>query len=194
MDLTLRSFEARLAGRVPAEASQVICSKRAAVAALIRFDRGPGEVLLMKRAPREGDRWSGHISFPGGREETADKSLLATAIRETQEEVGIDLSSSARLLGALDPVRAKAHGRVLSMTVTPYVFAQEHEVEIILGEEATEVFWLPLAEVAAGTLDDVYHYKLGPISVKLPCWCYQDFVVWGLTHEMITGLLLVLRG
>ena len=49
------------------------------------------QVLFMKRAPREGDPWSGHVSFPGGRVEHSDSSLLHTAIRETQEEVALDL-------------------------------------------------------------------------------------------------------
>jgi 8-oxo-dGTP pyrophosphatase MutT (NUDIX family) len=193
VDLSLKGFESRLAGRKPAKPVLDLGPKRAAVAALIRFDRGPGEVLLMKRAAREGDRWSGHISFPGGREEPADTTLLATAVRETKEEVGIDLSENARLLGGLDPVRAKARGRVLPMTITPYVFVQEREVAVDLGEEATDVFWLPLADVASGRLDDVYRYKMGPLSLKLPCWRYEDFVVWGLTHEMIKGLLRVIR-
>ena len=68
---------------------------RAAVAAILR-DGGPGgegaELFFIIRAEAPKDPWSGHIAFPGGRRDPEDETLLATAIRETREEVGIDLA------------------------------------------------------------------------------------------------------
>src|SRR3954452_25490336 len=58
-------------------------------------------VLLARRALHEDDPWSGHAGLPGGRWELGDESLLATALRETREEVGIDSLAHGRLLGAL---------------------------------------------------------------------------------------------
>lgn len=52
------------------------------------------EVLFIKRASRSGDRWTGHIAFPGGRQDPNDADDVATGIRETQEEVGLDLQRS----------------------------------------------------------------------------------------------------
>src|SRR3954462_3287692 len=74
--------------------------RRAAVAAVLHDEPAGPRVLLMKRTEREGDPWSGHISLPGGGHHPTDGDLLATAIRETQEELGIDLAG-ARLLGNL---------------------------------------------------------------------------------------------
>ncbi|KAL8704883.1 MAG: hypothetical protein Q9201_001999 [Fulgogasparrea decipioides] len=55
--------------------------------------RGDPEVLFIKRAEREGDRWTSHIAFPGGRRDPEDEDDCATSIRETKEEVSLDLSA-----------------------------------------------------------------------------------------------------
>jgi 8-oxo-dGTP pyrophosphatase MutT (NUDIX family) len=165
--------------------------QRAAVAALLRFPRGTAEVLLMQRAEQPEDRWSGHVSFPGGRWDQGDRDLLATVVRETREEVGIDLEASARLLGVLKPIRAIARGRFLPMTITPFVFQQVTEPEIVLNAEATGWFWLPLEEARRGALDDQVEYRLGPLPLTLPCWRYQGHVIWGLTFQMLHDLFQV---
>jgi 8-oxo-dGTP pyrophosphatase MutT (NUDIX family) len=144
----------------------------------------------MQRAVRRGDRWSGHVSFPGGREEPGDPDLLATAIRETREEVGVDLAS-ARLLGRLAPRRAVAQGLPLPMTITPFVFAVDGSIEVTTGGEATAVFWLPLEAAASGALDDVHPYRLGPLVWKFRCWRHEGRVIWGLTFEMLRSLLAI---
>ena len=61
----------------------------AAVAIVLAPD--PDAVLLIRRAERAGDPWSGHMALPGGRYEPKDPDLLGTALRETVEEVGVAL-------------------------------------------------------------------------------------------------------
>src|SRR6267143_1965576 len=61
------------------------------------------EVLLGERRKREGDPWSGQVGLPGGRHHTEDGTLLTTALRETREEVGIDLNGRAEVLGHMAP-------------------------------------------------------------------------------------------
>jgi len=193
VSLSLQHIEQRLAGHEPVEHSRIVAPTRAAVAALLRYRGDQPDVLLMQRAAAEGDRWSGHVSFPGGREEVHDPNLVATAMRETHEEVGIDLSSTARLLGRSDSIRARARGKFLPMSVTPFVFVQTAEAEIVCNQEAETTFWLPLAAAANGDFDDSYAYKKGPLSLTLPCWRYQGHTVWGLTYQMLMRFLQFVR-
>jgi 8-oxo-dGTP pyrophosphatase MutT (NUDIX family) len=165
---------------------------RCAVAIILRQREQP-ELLLMQRAIHAGDPWSGHVSLPGGRHEPHDVDLLATAIRETREEVGIDLATAARPLGQLAPAWAMTRGLPLPMTVTPFVFAVTAPVTIALGDEATAAFWLPIEAAAGGALDDVYVHRVGPFRWKLPCWRHEGRVVWGLTFAML-GRLFALVG
>ena len=183
------SIEARLRAHAPSTISRTMAPKRAAVAALLRFDGASPELLLMRRATREGDRWSGHVSFPGGGEQASDGDLLATAIREAREEVGVDLVRSARAIGRLDDLMAVAKGKVLPMAITPYVFFQTGPVELVLGDEAEATLWLPLGEVLSGALSGTFQYRLGPIPFDLPCWRHAGHVIWGLTHKMIGQLV-----
>ena len=162
---------------------------RSAVAALLRFDRGVPDVLLMKRVERTDDRWSGHISLPGGRESAADPDLLATAVRETREEVGVDLHACARLIGRLAPVRAVAEGHIQPLIIAPFVFVQTGPVTIELGDEAEEAFWFPLDRALSGELADEYEYVVGASTRILPSWRYQGHVIWGLTYRMLDDLL-----
>ena len=72
---------------------------RAAVAMIFREVEDEPEILLIRRADREGDPWSGHIAFPGGRVDPTDISTQATAERETLEEIGLDLQKHGRCVG-----------------------------------------------------------------------------------------------
>src|SRR5438093_2935884 len=106
----------------------------AAAVAVVLHDGNDGiEALCIHRAVRAGDVWSGQIAFPGGRRDPGDADLLATAIRETMEEVGVDLSSAERL-GVLDDLYPRTP--VLPpVVVRPFVFAltsrsEEHTSEL----------------------------------------------------------------
>ena len=68
---------------------------RFASVALIVRDRRLPSVLLIRRAERTGDPWSGQVAFPGGKKQEGDLTARDTAVRETMEEVGIDLSRSS---------------------------------------------------------------------------------------------------
>mgnify|MGYP006305808619 CR=1 FL=1 len=92
--LHLAWIRQRLADHDPEPIPADKVPRRAAVAATMRFDEaGDGcELLFILRAKQEGDPWSGHMAFPGGRMEPDDADELAAARREAREEVALDLA------------------------------------------------------------------------------------------------------
>lgn len=143
----------------------------------------------MKRIERAGDPWSGHISLPGGRHDPRDPDLLATAIRETREELGIDLTG-ARLIGRLPALSPLTSGPA-GIEVTPFVFVTHAAVEPTPGPEAESAFWLPIELAASGALDDTYTYP--GTSATFPSWRYENFTIWGLTWRILGDLLAAAR-
>jgi 8-oxo-dGTP pyrophosphatase MutT (NUDIX family) len=161
--------------------------KCAAVAAVLRDDAAGARVLLMQRAARDGDPWSGHISLPGGGHQLGDADLAATAVRETREELGIDLSAT-RMLGDLPRLAPFTSGPA-GLEVTPFVFLATAIVEPTLGPEAVGAFWLPLELAASGALDHEYEHPAR--SMKFPAWRFDGHVIWGLTRRILDDLLAV---
>jgi 8-oxo-dGTP pyrophosphatase MutT (NUDIX family) len=168
-------------------------SRHAAVAAVLRDAAAGAEVLLIRRAALEGDPWSGHMAFPGGRRHQADRDLLATAIRETREEVGLDLER-AEAVGRLEPLPVYARGRPTGMLVAPFVFAVSGEPELVLDRrEVDEALWTPLGALASGELGTEIDWRRGDEHVRLPAWDVQGRIVWGLTYRMLSELFELLR-
>jgi 8-oxo-dGTP pyrophosphatase MutT (NUDIX family) len=179
---------AALAGRRPTEEMPPPGSgdsRWAAVTVLLVPD--PDSVLLIRRAERAGDPWSGHMGLPGGRLDPRDPDLLATAMRETVEEVGCSLSREW-MLGTLDDVRP---GSPISrlIVVRPYVFGLSKRPTVTLGGEVAEAFWVPLAELRR---PDVYRdtvIRLVGEDRMFPAYHLASGVVWGLTERILTPLL-----
>jgi len=163
--------------------------RQAAVAAILRapYDKyDETEILLMRRAEHPSDPWSGHMAFPGGRRDAADENLLAAAIRETREEVGIDLKAHGTLLARLPDVPAVARGRRLGLVIAPFVFALRGTPELSLDkEEVAEALWVPIGPLARGERASVYPYVHEGKTLDLPGLRVGEHIVWGLTYQML---------
>ncbi|MBA3817871.1 MAG: CoA pyrophosphatase [Deltaproteobacteria bacterium] len=173
----------------PAPAPPKPIGRCAAVACVLEDHAEGPRVLLMKRADRVGDPWSGHISLPGGGYQPEDLDLVTTAIRETHEELGVDLHR-ARLLGNLTPLHPRTSGPT-GIEVTPFVFHTTIPLEPVCGPEALAAFWLPLDLAASGVLDDTYAYPASELT--FPAWSYESHVIWGLTWRILGDLLSIGR-
>lgn len=174
--------------------------QEAAVALVLRRD----EVLLVRRALRAGDPWSGDMALPGGRRGPDDIDAIATAIRETREEVGLELAR-AEVRGALRPVYTVAPARLelpwigrvpaWPMRVSPIVFALDdaRAAATIATHEVTAARWVPLATLRDPRRRTTRRWRpslLGRrITVAAPAWDLDGDVVWGLTYMMLGRFL-----
>lgn len=177
-----------------AELSQPAPKGRAAVAIVLRDVLHGPEILLIRRAERAGDPWSGHMAFPGGREAASDASLLATAVRETREELALDLEASGKLLGPLQQLPAVARGRSTGMVIAPFVFELTTQVPLAYKlDEVSEALWAPLQPLMHGSLRSTIAYELSGQSLTLPAHDVDGRKVWGLTYRMLEDLFSLLR-
>ena len=173
--------------------ARVLEEKRAAVAAVLRQGGMGPEVLLIRRAEHPRDPWSGHMAFPGGREDPGDADLLATAVRETREEIALDLQRQAELIGPLPMLPAIARGKRTGLTIAPFVFELAGEVELTLNHEVAETVWAPLGPLAQGEYATTVPYTLGGQEIRLPAHDVNGRIVWGLTYRMLDTLFMLLK-
>jgi 8-oxo-dGTP pyrophosphatase MutT (NUDIX family) len=176
----LATLEQQLAGRPlpPVEgpgrpASVMVCLRQ-------------GAVLLLRRATHPLDPWSGHMSLPGGRHEEHDDDLLRTALRETREEVGLELEREGRVLGTLGEFAGRGAG-VASIRIAAFVAAVEEPPELVLSDEVDTAYWVPLDELRPTTA--VVSELRGPVPAYRPFAGGNELVVWGITF----GILELLR-
>ncbi len=130
------------------------------------------------------------MALPGGRHDPTDASLLHTAVRETEEELGLSLDSH-HLLGPLDDLEAVARGRPVGMVIRPYVFhwTASEPPQLRPNEEVAEALWAPLLPMKTGEWNTHRPYQMGDLTYKLPAWDVHGRVVWGLTHRILSDLL-----
>ena len=152
----------------------------------------PLELMLIERAEKEGDPWSGHMALPGGRREAHDQDLLQTALREAEEEVGVVVRPH-QVLGGLDELRPSKRRR-FPITVAPYVAAVPVDtVAVPAPAEVETVVWVPLPHLTSEEAVHEVLIELEEESLSLPAWSYQDYVIWGLTHRILTDFMIVAR-
>jgi 8-oxo-dGTP pyrophosphatase MutT (NUDIX family) len=168
--------------------------KIAAVAAVVRSAVAGVELLFIHRAEDPSDPWSGHMAFPGGRVEAGDRDALAAAVRETGEEIGLDLETGATLLGRLSDVAAVGRGRPMSLVIEPYVFAVGARPELEPNHEVAAVVWVPLDFLLDRSNRSTIGWRRGGFEVELPCYRFRKHVIWGLTFGMVDELVTLLEG
>ena len=169
---------------IPLEAGMI----PAAVAVILDDGDDGLEALFIRRAVRAGDTWSGQIAFPGGRRDPGDADLLATAIRETGEEVGVDLSSAERL-GVLDDLYPRTP--VLPpVVVRPFVFALTARPTIVLSSEVQDAFWVSFRALQApGVASTVTVDHPGIPRRVLPAYTLGNHTIWGMSERILTPLI-----
>jgi 8-oxo-dGTP pyrophosphatase MutT (NUDIX family) len=141
---TIDRLERLLSSRIPMKIMHEGDFVHAAV--MMILSEGPEglSMLFIKRPESDIDAFSGHMAFPGGKMKEGDEGKLATAIRETLEEIGVDLYKSGRVIGELDDINPN-NPRANNYIVTPYISIIKEEVSIVPNlYEVEAAVWIPV--------------------------------------------------
>ena len=149
---------------------------------------GEPELLMIKRAEAEGDPWSGHIACPGGRMEEGDQDLAVTAVRETWEETGVDVSRDGRLLGQLDDISPRTPA-LPPIVIRPYVALVRTGVEIVPSREVAAAFWVPVSALREQTAWGIGQISVGGALREVSVFQHGEYTVWGLTERVLRQFL-----
>ena len=174
------------------ETSQGSTDRKAAVAIALSEGSDGVEMLMIKRAVREGDPWSGHMGFPGGRRDPDDASCLACATRETREEIGLDLDEHGSLLCELSDVNTGWRPDRPEMLIAPYVYWLERVPSLTLNHEVDDVVWVPMAFLRDASNRQALQWEWRGRAIESDAYYYQDNQIWGLSLMMIDELLSIL--
>jgi 8-oxo-dGTP pyrophosphatase MutT (NUDIX family) len=180
----LDDLRRRLVAAESIDTSQPQGRVQAAVMVPLVVVAGALEMLFIRRSELLSSH-RGQVAFPGGRVEPSDKNLLATALREAQEEVALS-PGAVTVLGRLSTVRTNTTG----FLVTPFVGLIESAAQLRADErEVAEIFTVPLSSLADPTLRGEHHWDSQGARRVFPAIFYQGKVIWGLTLRITEELL-----
>jgi 8-oxo-dGTP pyrophosphatase MutT (NUDIX family) len=160
---------------------------QAAVAAIIRTGAKDLEILFIRRSHRQGDPWSGHLAFPGGRLEKQDASPKEAAERETLEEIGLPLVRA----DYLGPLRSLA-GLTLPVSVSAFAYFIRETPSFTFSEEIQSTFWTSFSDLKDPNKRTSYELKnpAGSQSFEaLNVLGPNDPVLWGITYRFTQQLI-----
>jgi len=166
-------------------------STHAAVAMLLQPQDHDLHMLFIHRAHHPQDPWSGHMAFPGGRQDPEDADLRGTIHRETKEEVGIDLGLHGEYLGRMAALQAMARGRPISMAVAPFIYLVSPEATPTPDPvEVQDTIWVPLEFMQRDGVERVVTRPMPEgTTIEVPALVYGGKTIWGLTYRLLQGFL-----
>jgi 8-oxo-dGTP pyrophosphatase MutT (NUDIX family) len=180
----LGELVARLARRTAREVDDP-ARPQAAVAILLAPD--PVRLLLIRRADRLGDPWSGQLALPGGRRELGDVDLLATALRETQEEVGLEIEREAHRV-TLDDL-APVIPVLPPIMVRPFVLEARAALAPRVSVEVAAVGWVTLDRLIVPDTYRATTLEVRGAPREVQGYHLDEGLLWGMTERILTPLI-----
>ena len=175
---------------------------QAAVALVLRKNVGATDLLVIKRAIDPRDHWSGHLALPGGRRASGDTALSLTAVRETREEVGMDLAAGGHILGRLETVTPRSP-LAPQLIVTPYVAVAPPAYHILepgdegaaltLSPEVEAAFWVPVSLLRRNGPSEVFRLIGEDEEREWPAYATEHGLIWGMTVRILTIFLRLIQ-
>ncbi len=194
--LTVKEIEQSLRNQVPPSydiPASFINQEYRKAGVLIPFVRieDSWHILFIRRSVYENDMHSGQVAFAGGKHEPQDKSLEATALRETHEEIGI-APKDVRILGQLNH-----HFAISQFQITPVVASVPWPYDLKLdSSEVSHTFTMPLNWLADPKNHEVRHRQLSEKQEAVPVVYFDEYqreLLWGATARMTLSLIKALK-
>ena len=158
---------------------------QAAVTLILRDEQSEPQALIIKRAEHPRDPWSGHLALPGGRAEASDADLLATAARETREEIGLHVESFIGRLPKLTP----KNPRLPQIEITPFVALAPPDVAMQLSDEVADAFWVSLPRLKHAGMSSQFTLTMDGVERAWPAYPSSRGPIWGITGRILTDFL-----
>ena len=158
--------------------------KKAGVLILLKKDIGSNEfrILFTKRSSKLSTH-SGEVSFPGGMWEEKDTSLFDTAMRESNEEIGLK-KKNVMDLGRMNYLLSRH-----KVEVNPFVGYLENNQEFIGNFEIDEIFDVPVSFLLNNNNIFYKEFKRNDLRISMPSWVYNGNRIWGLTALITADFL-----
>ena len=181
-----------LAGSWPALGLEASRSKHAAVLVLLVPDAAGDAIVILTERVVGGRYHSGEVSFPGGRADPGDADVVATALRESAEEVGLDAGpAGVAVIGALDPVWIPVSG----FRLTPVLaVAPVRPVLTPAPAEVSRILDAPLAAFLPGSEIRIVETLVADRRIRYGAYPIEDLLVWGATARVMGQLGAILTG
>ncbi len=159
--------------------------KKSAVLLLIYLSDNEYKLVFIKRA-NDGGRHSGQIAFPGGKFEEEDENLKATALRETEEEIGV---SKVKIVGTLSSIYIPVSNYFVQPVVgilnkKPRFTKSDDEVETIYSVNINE---LVRTNIITKT------FEINGQTITAPFYIFNNFELWGATAMILSEFIEVLN-
>jgi 8-oxo-dGTP pyrophosphatase MutT (NUDIX family) len=154
--------------------------ERDRAAVLLGIVTDPEPTLILTRRASHMDSHAGEVAWPGGKQDPGDESLLATALRETHEEIGL-APDEVDIITELRPFISK-----FGLLVTPYVGLIAEPVELSANQdELDSIFHVPLSWLKDDPRTQTDVISRHGETMKVPVYDYEGFRIWGLTAMIL---------
>lgn len=168
------------------QAARQVCREAGVLVPFVRVENA-WHLLFIRRPASDTDLHSGQVAFAGGKRDPEDPDLIATALREAFEEIGI-LPQDVQVLGQLNPHHSISRFRIAPIVATlpwPYVLTPS-------PLEVARTFTIPLSWLAQPQHHEVRYRQLADVAEPVPVVYFQEYdneVLWGATARITLSLL-----
>jgi len=160
-------------------------SKSLDAAVLAAFTVGKGETeLILTRRSQQMRSHAGEVAFPGGKIDPIDVSLIDTALRESEEEIGLK-AHEVEIVGQIEAMHSRQ-----GVKVQPLIGLVDSDLKLSpCSEELDAVFKVPVSLFYDKPAMITHTFAMNGSFVEMPAFKFEEFTIWGLTASMIVKIL-----